>query len=206
MTTAVLRALIGLAAIWAVAVIIPGPNFLVILHTAASRGRRAALATAVGCGMGTAVWGAIGFFGLSFLFSLFPLVSIVIRLLGSAYLIFAGIQMITSNSTTTLQTFSRKTRHSRAWKDGLLTTLANPKTAALASSVFSVSRPIAAPRWFTIVALGTILLISFSWYFTLACVASAKAVTEAYLGFQPLLTRTAGSLFFLFGLKLALSR
>ena len=45
-----------LAAVWALAVILPGPNFLVIVWTGATGGRRPALLAAAGVVTGAAFW------------------------------------------------------------------------------------------------------------------------------------------------------
>lgn len=56
--------LLTVAVIWAVAVITPGPNFLMVLRTSATQSRASALFAVAGVGTGTFIWGCAGFFGI----------------------------------------------------------------------------------------------------------------------------------------------
>ena len=60
------------AALWAIAVITPGPNMLFFSSVALSSPRRALAAAGTGIVIGTAAWGIAGLFGLLWLFEMFP--------------------------------------------------------------------------------------------------------------------------------------
>jgi threonine/homoserine/homoserine lactone efflux protein len=68
MTGETLHVLLPLAVVWGAAVILPGPNFLVVVWTAAARGRRDAVLAALGVLTGALFWISAGLFGLKALF------------------------------------------------------------------------------------------------------------------------------------------
>ena len=77
--------LAALAAIWAIVVMSPGPDFVVTISGAA-RSRRAGLATAAGIVTGTAIWASASAAGLGLVFAHYRWVAEVVRLLGAGYL------------------------------------------------------------------------------------------------------------------------
>ena len=62
----------AVAAMWTVAVVTPGPNFLAAARISTLRDRRAGLAAVGGIGLGTMLWGFAGAFGVHLMFSLAP--------------------------------------------------------------------------------------------------------------------------------------
>lgn len=64
MTADPLCVLVPLALVWALAVILPGPDFPVIVWMAANDGRKAALAAAAGVPTGAALGAVAGLFGI----------------------------------------------------------------------------------------------------------------------------------------------
>jgi len=64
--------LLSVAALWALAAISPGPNFLVTAQLSIMRSRGAALMAVAGIGVGTVIWGAAGCFGVQALFVAAP--------------------------------------------------------------------------------------------------------------------------------------
>lgn len=195
--------LLPLAGVWALAVLLPGPNFLVIVWTAAAHGRRAALAAAAGVLTGAAFWIAAGLFGLQALFVALPVAGTAIKLAGAAYLIFVGAQMVFVDRAATPPA---RPRAATAYRAGLATTLANPKSAAVAASLLAVALPPGAPAWLSAEAFAMLLVISATWYLLLAAAGSAPAVARGFLAARRGVTRVTGALFILFGARLALER
>ena len=61
-----------LALLYLAALIIPGPNLLLLTHTAASASRRTALGVALGISTGTVLWVAVAVFGVQQIFDAAP--------------------------------------------------------------------------------------------------------------------------------------
>ena len=80
------------AALSALLVISPGATLAVVVETALGYGRRAALLTVAGVGLGNAILAAAAAFGLSILVGRWPSALVVIRLAGGAYLAYLGLR------------------------------------------------------------------------------------------------------------------
>ncbi|MEM7505639.1 MAG: LysE family transporter [Pseudomonadota bacterium] len=194
-----IEAFATLAIFWFLAAATPGPNFFAVMQIAAGRGRRAALACALGTVIGTALWAVAGFFGLKALFAAFPATAVVIRMVGACYLIWVGIMLwrkaVATDAVQQLPT-------SRAFLFGLATNLANPKTAAFAASIFAVALPPDAPVLTSLAAILLVCLISTLWYGIVAVVGSTQALVSLYRRMRMVVMRVTGAIFAGFGLKL----
>jgi len=78
--------------IWLVAVINPGPNFLVVSRLALSRSRTSATGATFRIAAGSLIYAALTLFGLSVLILRFAWLGEMIRVVGGAYLVWLGIQ------------------------------------------------------------------------------------------------------------------
>ncbi len=191
-----------LAAVWLIGVFAPGPNFFATMYMAARYGRRAALTTVAGIGVGLAFWALAGLLGIRILFTTVPVAAPIARLAGAGYLVWMGIAMWQA---------SDKAHHgdaepsvAKAFRFGLLTNLA--KTAAFAASLFAVALPPTVGPGLFLVAFAMIVAMSVTWYATCAVMGSHGAIMRAYTRFQKWLLRAAGTVFIGFGLKLAIDR
>lgn len=192
-----------LAAVWLVGVVTPGPNFLVTMHMAARHGRRAALLTVAGITVGLSFWAVAGLLGIKILFATVPVAALAVKLLGGGYLIWMGIRMWRSAGAAPS---AAPVSASSAFRLGLLTNLANAKTAAFAASLFAVAVPAGAGFDLYAAAYLTIVSMSALWYGLCGILGSGGAVMRVYERFHAWLMRIAGAIFVGFGAKLALER
>lgn len=79
---------------FAIAVISPGPDFLLVLRTALQKGRSHGYATALGIAAGTAVWITATIAGLASLLHAYPTLNQFTRLAGAALLGYFGIRIL----------------------------------------------------------------------------------------------------------------
>jgi threonine/homoserine/homoserine lactone efflux protein len=86
--------ILGGAGVHLLAVVSPGPNFLVISRTALAHSRRAALGVTAGVTLGAFIIIASGFLGASAVFTRSERVFDAARLAGAAYLIFLGLKAL----------------------------------------------------------------------------------------------------------------
>ena len=88
--------LISLALLYLAALIIPGPNLLLLTHTAASSSRRAALGVAFGIATGTFMWVAVAVFGVQKIFDAVPTLQNGLRAVGGLYLLYLAFSLFRS--------------------------------------------------------------------------------------------------------------
>ncbi len=120
----------------AVAYLVPGPDMVLVLQTAAARGRRQALATAAGLALARALHVALAAFGLAALLRTSPVVFEAVRIVGAGYLVWLGIAILRSRSKAfgaDTQARLRSGRSRSALLLGLLTNLLNPKAILFCS-------------------------------------------------------------------------
>ena len=91
-----LSSLISLALLYLAALIIPGPNLLLLTHTAASASRRAALGVAFGIATGTFVWVLVAVFGVQKIFDAAPSLQTGLRAVGGMYLLYLAFSLFRS--------------------------------------------------------------------------------------------------------------
>lgn len=197
---------LGVAAIWTVAVVTPGPNFFLTAQLAAGRSRRHALWAVLGIASGTVVWALAGYLGLNALFAAAPWLFLGLKLLGGAYLVYLGGRLILASPRSAALAHpaaAPSMTAATAWRRGLLTNLSNPKTAAFVTSLFAATLPADPPLWLGLTAIGLMAAISLVWYGAVACVLGAPGLTTLYARARRWLERLAGAVFVAFGLRLA---
>jgi threonine/homoserine/homoserine lactone efflux protein len=134
--------LLSVSTLWALAVVSPGPNFLMTARLAVARSRRAGLQAVAGIAVGTVCWAAAGCFGVRALFIAAPWMYLSVKLAGAIYLIFTGAQLTWSSwnrkRDLTLEPPGIRPKVP-PFHLGLLTTLANPRSAVSVASIFATA-------------------------------------------------------------------
>ena len=110
----------------------PGPSMLYVLSRSGGQSRYAGYASAVGLGLGGMVLAVATAFGLAALFSEFEWLMTALRLLGSVYLIYLGINLVRNAYVTLDMTVTDTPRMNQSffqivWQ-GIWVELLNPKT------------------------------------------------------------------------------
>lgn len=202
--------LLAFAAAAALFAYMPGPALLYTAAQTISRGRRAGLLAALGIHIGCYAHVAAAAFGLSAIFSAVPTLYFALKIIGGAYLIFLGVQMIrTKAEAGPVPTLPPKTSR-RAFADSVLVEVLNPKVAVFFIAFLPqfVSPEAALPIWAQFLILGTVV----NFFFTsadLVTVLFASEVTKRLSRsskFQTLTRWAGGSLLAGLGLKLATDR
>lgn len=199
-----------LPAFWAafgLALLSPGPNFAVILGTAATAGRPAATRVAVGMAAGEAVWGFAAVFGAAALAARHPLVAAVLRVGGGGFLLYLAL---TSLVAATRPAPAPRAAPSAARGErggvgrGLTLMLLNPKAGAFWVSLTGVLLGPGAPAAVGVAAVLGAVLMSLLWHAALARALSAGAVARAYARVRRGLDALLGAVLGALGLRLVL--
>lgn len=215
-----------LALLYLAALIIPGPNLLLLTHTAASASRRAALGVALGISTGTVLWVAVAVFGVQQIFDAAPALQTALRAIGGVYLLylawglFSALRRPQMNEAVSAPGRAAGNRESAApevapavtrraagisaahYRRGLLTNLTNPKSLAFWTSVAVVSldpNASLATRFAAVAMVGGMGLI---YHLGVAWLFSTAPAQQAYLRAKPALSVVTGVVMTAFGLRL----
>jgi threonine/homoserine/homoserine lactone efflux protein len=139
-----LDAFLAFAALSAVLIAIPGPAVILVLKSAMLRGRASATVTALGVLTADLVWATASMVGLTALLVSSQVAFDAIRVAGAGYLIYLGVRLLrtrtfdpTDGSGAALDPGSPSSRvnRGRAFAEGFLNDLSNPKTVLVYASV-----------------------------------------------------------------------
>lgn len=138
----------------------PGPDMLYVLGTSTSRGQRAGGLAALGIGAGCLVHVAMAAVGLSAVIATSPWAFDLVKLLGAAYLVYAGSMLIVRRAVAPAAT--EAVRASRGvFVQGMLVNVLNPKVAlfflAFLPQFIDAARP---GKTWAFVVLGLLFTLS----------------------------------------------
>ncbi|MFV3307288.1 LysE family translocator [Pseudomonas sp. NY15181] len=143
--------------------LLPGPDMILLLHTGAREGCRAALATAVGLALARACHVALAATGLALLFRTAPWTFDAVRIVGGAYLAWIGVQLLRAPVGLAVESAGcAKTplSYRRAFRRGVLTNLLNPKALLFCSVLLpQFIQPQNGPLAMQFALLGGVLVV-----------------------------------------------
>lgn len=195
--------------IYTLAIISPGPNFLLVLGTALGRGRRAGLFTALGVATGSGLFALAGLLGLILLLSSLPHFADGIRLLGGGFLVWTGAGLVRSwlkpAAAAELEIPPPALADGQAYRIGLLTNLTNPKAWAFYLSLFTLVLRPGTPLLTKVILNGAMFAISLFWYGSMALLISDPRLRPRLARVQPLVQGVCGLLLIVLGGRLMLA-
>lgn len=207
-----LAAWVALLSAWLVAVASPGPDFLAVLRTSASSGRRHGLLVGAGVVSGIAGWAMLALTGLSVVFAQYETAYLVVRYLGAAFLIGYGLHIAwsarrattpTSSGDESLRNADGQTTTWRSYRLGLMTNLANPKALVFFGALLASLVPHAASFATQAEVFTAIVATGMAWFATVAWIASAPKVALAYKRAARRIDALVGTVFAGLGIGLA---
>lgn len=201
-----INVLVAVSIIWAVAVITPGPNFFITVHTAVGTNRKLSMLTVMGIVAGTLVWSLSGYLGIALLFKTVPMVYFFLKIVGGLYLIGIGIRLILKRNKEIKSSLDKHCSAFSCFRVGLFTNLLNPKTAAFMTSLFAATIPADASIELGVMSVMLICVISALWYSLVSVVFSYEGAKRIYEKQKSIIEKIAGTIFIGFGIKLAISK
>lgn len=183
--------------------ITPGLDTALVLHTAASRGAKAAWSAGLGIALGCLAWGLLAAGGLSAVLLASASLFTALKLAGAIYLVWLGVGLLRKPAG------QFQTEQAEAGNDpfrrGLLTNLLNPKVGLFYVAFLPQFVPAGAPLFAMTLAMTAIHAALGLLWFALLIAATRQA--EGLLkrpGVMRWLDRITGGLFVGLGIKLAL--
>jgi threonine/homoserine/homoserine lactone efflux protein len=158
--------------IHSVALVSPGPDFVIACRNTMLYNRKTGIFTAVGFGLGIGVHISYAVFGLTWLISNNEVVFSLIQYAGASYLVFIGVQSLRSQNIAISNDSTKAKRKISKWKAvriGFLTNVLNPKATLFFLSLFStVLNPSVSSETLTLISI--ILVISTIIWFSLVAI------------------------------------
>lgn len=199
------------AGIHLLAVMSPGPNFVIISRNSLAYSRRSGMYTTIGVTAGVVILVVLGFLGVTALIERSETAYNAVRLAGAAYLIVIGVRSIgESRSVRGTGTHSGRIGESAlgagaSFRMGFITALTNAKAAvyllAFFTTIVSVDTPPAVKVALTIVMPS----ITFAWYSLMSWLFSHPRLRRRYLRFEPWVHLAFGILLVGLGVAVAVS-
>jgi threonine/homoserine/homoserine lactone efflux protein len=186
------------------ALISPGPAFVMSIQTTLSSGRKSGVHFGVGLGLMAAVWTSLALVGLEAVFLVFPWAYGLIKTIGAIYLLYIAAT-IWRNSAQKLTVDSNQNT-AKSFVRGVLVNALNPKSVLFAAAVLIVVFP---PNMLFNENAFVVLnhfLVEVVFYSTLACIMSRQTVREKYISLKLYLDRISSVALGGFGLSLLSER
>ena len=196
-----MNVLLSIGLVQLLAVISPGPSFLITARTAVSRSRLDGVKVALGLGAGTVIWASAAVLGLHVVFESLPFLKSIMQLSGAAFLVWIAC-MIFRHAAEPLQLEGDAATGNPFWQ-GFLTQISNPKVVVFFGSIFIAMLPADVPLW---MSLALIFIVSFNevwWYSAVALFFGAGPVRAFYIRAKAWIDRVTGLFLGFLGLRLA---
>jgi len=119
-----------------VIILIPGPSVLFVMSRGIALGKNSAIATAFGNSLGTFVNVLVLAVGLGPIIEQYPVVLMIIRYLGAAYLVYLGIETIRTRRKVALNVLNEEDQGLlKVIRQGAIVGITNPKTIVFFAAV-----------------------------------------------------------------------
>ena len=182
----------------------PGPTSIYVAKNSIAISRKHGLFTALGTGLGAAIFGLLAVLGLQAFLLAVPSAYLALKICGGLYLLWMAFKIIKHAKEPIEAGNSSSSQMSlcRAFTTGLITQLSNPKIAIVLASIFTALLPKDIPTYFYFVLPVLCFFIDAGWCSLLAVALSAEKPRAVYIKFKAGFDRAAGGVMTLLGLKL----
>ncbi len=200
-----------LCSVFMIALISPGPDFVVAVRNAMIHNRRAGILTALGFAIGVAIHVTYCLFGIAALVAKSIVVFNILKYAGAAYLFYIGIQSLRSKG------FSMTERNgddaqptalsdSKAFRIGFMTNLLNPKATLFFMALFTQLIHSDTPLWVGMAYGFTCVAMTFIWFSIVATVLTTPAIRTRFLSLSQWIDRICGVALLALGIRLAMTK
>ena len=192
-----------------VLIMTPGQDMMLVMSRSIAQGPGAGVATAAGVSVGLVGHTILATLGLGALLRASEWLFLALKLLGAAYLVYLGVQLLRTKSAELAVSGGAPRSRSRLFADGALSNLSNPKIAIFYFAFLpQFVAPGAAHATLSIFALG--LAFAGLTFLVKGPVGLGAGMLSSWLRTRPgalvWLHRTSGAVLIGLGLKLALER
>ena len=191
--TASLLTLVTIGFVQLLAVISPGPSFLITAQTAVARSRLDGMKIALGLGGGTLVWSTAALLGLNVIFRLHHWLFVGMKVAGALFLLWIAIQIFRhAKAPIEMSEGNGAAARRNPFVRGFLTQISNPKVAVFFGSIFVAMLPQSVPAWMILALIAIVTLNEIVWYTLVALCFGSGPVRRFYLGAKKWIDRATG--------------
>jgi threonine efflux protein len=183
--------LITIGFVQLLAVISPGPSFIVTAKTAVARSRLDGIKIAFGLSAGTLVWSTAALLGLNALFRLHHWLLVGMKIAGALFLLWIAIQIF-RHAKAPVELSDREPVTRNLFMRGFLTQLSNPKVAVFFGSIFVAMLPQDVPGWMALALIAIVTTNELVWYILVALCFGSSPIRRLYLSAKPWIDRCTG--------------
>ncbi len=209
MDTLFITQLLTIATIHLLAVMSPGPDFVLISRNSLIYSRKTGIYTALGLSMGILVHVVYSIIGIGYIVSRSMLLFSVLKFLGAGYLFYIGYKTLTAKKpveSTAVTQVEQSLSRLEAVKMGFITNVTNPKVTLFFLSLFTqVINPETPISWQVVYGFE-MAFVTFLWFTIVATICSFRLIKERFTGIQYYLEKIMGGILIAFGIKLAVSK
>ncbi len=188
-----------------IAMVSPGPDFLITMRNALGVGRMSGIATAIGIGCAIFVHVGYSVVGIAVLISQSILLFSIIKYLGAAYLIWMGIGALRSQGWE-MAVEKAKNKHKslrKSFAEGFVTNVLNPKATLFFLALFTqVIAPETPKTWMAIYGTSIALVVG-TWFSIVSVLLTQPKIRAKLSAMSVWIDRVTGGMFIALGLKIA---
>ncbi|RBQ32198.1 lysine transporter LysE [Arcobacter sp. FW59] len=186
------------------ALISPGPDFMITIKQTINQGKKYAYYSSLGIGFGIVIHLAYTFLGFGLIIKVFPDFLNFVRILGAIYPIYLGIGSFRSNSSKIKIKSEKDKQYSfkKSFILGFLCNLLNPKATLFFLSIFTTIVSINTPFYIQGLYGLYCVLANILWYILIANILSQKKNMELFNKYRNIIDKFIGTVLILLGLKI----
>lgn len=184
--------------------ITPGAGTANVVRSALRGGWRSGVLTIAGNSLGVVAWGLLSVLGVSALVAASEVAFLVLKITGACVLVWLGVQSLRHAGRPV---DAGSVRFAHPFRDGLVTSLANPKLAIFFVALlpqFVGDRGSVLPT--TLLMIALIVMLDFVWYTTLAVLVSRARAAYSGSRLARRVERLTGVVLIGLGARLALEQ
>jgi threonine efflux protein len=184
-------------------VVIPGPNFVAVVHKAVAATRSEALALVAGIVLVNLFWSTCAIAGIGIVFAAFPWAAFIVKRLGAAYLMSFGLRLLIKAGKQVPRPVNDVMTGNwrQSFFQGLITNIGNPKSMAFYAAVFSAAAPAHVSIATFVSMLAVVVVVSMVWYGMVAIALSQPRIAVAYQRRKKAIDQLCGGLIICLGIR-----
>ncbi|MBY0280887.1 MAG: LysE family transporter [Alphaproteobacteria bacterium] len=188
------------------AIMSPGPGFAVVVRNSLSYGREAGITTALGNALGDMTHVILNVMGIGLLVANSPGAFSTVQWIGASYLLWLGVKGVLSKPRldNSIEIENKTTNRLRAFCDGFLATLTNPKAFIFVFALFSIVVSTETPLYHKVVYGGWIGVLSACWFTVVAIFFTDTRFVKKFQGYRHWIERGTGLILIAFSVSLLL--
>ncbi|BAK71938.1 LysE family translocator [Arcobacter sp. L] len=183
----------------------PGPDFMVTLKQSINHERKYAIISSFGISIGIVFHLAYTILGFSFIIKVFPMFLDIIRYIGATYLIYIGYKSFKSSHIKIEKDNQKKMTIKKAFMLGFFCNVFNPKATMFFLSIFSIIVNESTPMYVQLLFGLFCVIANFVWYSLIALFLTRKKSIELFDKYSNIINKVIGAILIFFGFYFILS-